>query len=293
MASERARSGACPDFGQHFRLLQHCLRRLLLLVGRIAVFAEDTLDEHAQLRADVFADGPVDGDVFAHRFDQLPRDGAEGFVAQDLDGAVVGFEGVVEGELVGGEPELLAAGACCAQLFGELDQLFDHLRGFDGAVLVFAHGLREQLGEGAGLDDVAFPALLDFAFEQLLQQLDGEVALRHVAHFGQEFVREDRDVRLLEAGRGEDVHHLVGDDRPRDDLADGEVQLLVRLGLPGRGFREHRAHGLEKGDVVGDAFRLFVRHRQREGLRQLGDGAQQPRLAVLLRQDVLLRGGQQ
>ena len=39
--------------------------------------------------------------------------------------------------------------------------------------------------------------------------------------------------------------------------------------------------------------RLLVRHRQRERLRQLGDGPQQPRLAVLLREDVLLRGRQQ
>jgi hypothetical protein len=62
---------------------------------------------------------------------------------------------------------------------------------------------------------------------------------------------------------------------------------------PGVALGQHRAHGLEEADVVADAHGLLVRHRQREGLRQFGDRAQQPCLAVLLRQDVLLRGRQQ
>ena len=47
-------------------------------------------------RAD-FAQVPVDGGVDG--FDELTGDGAEGVVAEDLDGGVVGFQGVVEGEL--------------------------------------------------------------------------------------------------------------------------------------------------------------------------------------------------
>jgi hypothetical protein len=79
------------------------------------VLAENALDEHPQLRADVLADGPVDSHVLPKRLDQL----------------------------VLGEPELLASRACCAHVLGELDQLLDHLGGFDGAVLVFAYGLFE------------------------------------------------------------------------------------------------------------------------------------------------------
>ena len=45
------------------RLLQHGLRRLLLLVRRIAVLAQDALHQHAQLGADVLAQRPVDRDV--------------------------------------------------------------------------------------------------------------------------------------------------------------------------------------------------------------------------------------
>ena len=65
------------------------------------------------------------------------------------------------------------------------------------------------------------------------------------------------------------------------------------LRSPGVALREHRAHRLEEPHVVANAQRLLVRHRERERLRQLGDGAQQPVLAVLLREDVLLRRGQQ
>jgi hypothetical protein len=54
-------------------------------------------------------------------------------------------------------------------------------------------------------------------------------------------------------------------------------------------FREARAHCLKERDVVADAERLRMRHRQRERLRQLVDGSQQSVLAILLHQDVLLR----
>ena len=45
---------------QQRRLLQHRLRRLLLLVRRIPTLPQDALHEHAQLRAHVLAQCPVD-----------------------------------------------------------------------------------------------------------------------------------------------------------------------------------------------------------------------------------------
>ena len=62
-----------------------------MFVWRVAVLAEDAFDEHAQVRADVLAHGPVDGCVGADGGHDLARDGAEGFVSEDLDGAVVGL----------------------------------------------------------------------------------------------------------------------------------------------------------------------------------------------------------
>jgi hypothetical protein len=55
-----------------------------------------------------------------------------------------------------------------------------------------------------------------------------QVALRQPAHLGEKLVGEDRDVGLLQAGRGEDVDHLVGGHGPGDDLADGVVQVVRR-----------------------------------------------------------------
>ena len=71
------------------------------------------------------------------------------------------------------------------------------------------------------------------------------------------------------------------------------IQLLVGLPLAGRGLGQDRAHGLEEADVVADAQRFLMGHREREGLGQRRDGAQQPVLAVLLREDVLLRRRQE
>jgi hypothetical protein len=97
--------------------------------SRVAVLAEDALDEHAQLRTDVVANRPVDRDVLANRLDELPRDRAQRVVTEDLDRAVVGFQRVVERELIVGESELLASRSGCAHILRELDQLLDHLRG--------------------------------------------------------------------------------------------------------------------------------------------------------------------
>src|SRR5688500_2705630 len=49
----------CPLGGQHGRLLQYGLRRLLLLIGGIPVLAEDAFHEHAELGTHVLADSPV------------------------------------------------------------------------------------------------------------------------------------------------------------------------------------------------------------------------------------------
>ena len=54
---------------------------------------------------------PVDGDAVAHGQDELAGDGLQRVVAQYFDGAVVDFEGVVEGDFVFRQLELLAAAA--------------------------------------------------------------------------------------------------------------------------------------------------------------------------------------
>jgi hypothetical protein len=71
------------------------------------------------------------------------------------------------------------------------------------------------------------------------------------------------------------------------------VELLVGPPLARGALGEHRADRLVEADVVADRDRLVGRHRQRERRRELGHGLQQPRLPVLLGEDVLLRGREQ
>jgi len=238
-------------------LLQHRLRCLLLLVWRVAVLAQTALDEHAELGPHILTQGPVDGDVAADGLDGLLGNGAQRLVAQHLDGAVVGFQRVVERQLVLRESELLAAGVRLAHVLGELDQLLDHLRCLDSAILVAADRLLEHLGERACLHHVFAPSGCQFSLEQLLQELYGEVALGHPAHLGEEFVGENRDVRLRETGGGEDVDDTLRRDRPRDDLPDPDVRRrsVVVSRNAGRLGVKDKVHG------------AFVSHRPVSAMR--------------------------
>src|SRR5437879_7282909 len=78
----------CPLGAEHFRLLQHRLRRLFLLVGRIAVLAQDALHDYAELRSDVLANRPVDSHVLAYRLDEFARDFHQRRFAEHFDRAV-------------------------------------------------------------------------------------------------------------------------------------------------------------------------------------------------------------
>jgi hypothetical protein len=98
-----------PVGAEQLGLFEDGVSRLLLLVGRVAVFAENALDCDADFGADGFALGPVDGDVVANGSHQLLSDGLKCGLAQHLDSAVVDLKGLVKGGLVLGEPEVVTA----------------------------------------------------------------------------------------------------------------------------------------------------------------------------------------
>ena len=147
----------------------------------------------------------------------------------------------------------------------------------------------QHLGERACLHHVLPETGRQLALQQLLQQLDGEVPPAHAAHLLQEVLGQDRHVRLLQSGRGEDVQPAVRGHGPRDDLPHGVVQLLVGPRVGAGALRQRHPDVLEQRHVVADADRLGMRHCQRERLRQLPHRLQAARLAVLLRENVLQR----
>jgi hypothetical protein len=88
-----------PTFRQRLRLLQDGLDRCILKIRRIAVLAQDALDEYAHPRPCRFHSNiaPEAGKEFV-------GDHAQPVVTQDLDLRLVLGERVVEGDLVFREP---------------------------------------------------------------------------------------------------------------------------------------------------------------------------------------------
>jgi hypothetical protein len=84
-----------------------------------------------------------------------------------------------------------------AHLFCQCDQFLDDGGGLDDAVLIFADGGFEQFSERAGLNEKPARTKLDFVVEQFAQCFDSEIFVRHPAHLGQEFVRQNRNIGFL------------------------------------------------------------------------------------------------
>ncbi len=70
-----------PDLAEDFGLLEDELRCALLLVGRVAVLAENPLDDDSQVGSNVFANGPVDCQVASHSLHEVLGDHLEDVVA--------------------------------------------------------------------------------------------------------------------------------------------------------------------------------------------------------------------
>ena len=120
-----------------------------------------------------------------------------------------------------------------------------------------------------------FGTQLDFAVQELAQQLDGEIFLRHPANLGQKVVGQNRNVGLLQTGGGKNVHDFIGCNGTGNNLPDGGINVPRRFILAADFILgDGGADGLEKSNVIADLNRLGVRNRQRKRLGKLGDGAQ-------------------
>src|SRR5439155_1318494 len=78
-----------PLSGQHLSLSNNGFGCSLLLVRRVPVLSEDSLDQDAQLRPHRLFSRPIDRGVRAHRLDQLPRNVPKCLVAENSHGAVI------------------------------------------------------------------------------------------------------------------------------------------------------------------------------------------------------------
>jgi hypothetical protein len=58
-------------------LLKNSMSSYFLLIGRVAVLTENTLNQNSELGVHGFMDGPIDSDVIAYHVDQLTGNGFE------------------------------------------------------------------------------------------------------------------------------------------------------------------------------------------------------------------------
>jgi len=111
------------------------------------------------------------------------------------------------------------------------------------------------------------------------------------AHFGEELVAQDADVRLGQSGGGEDVDHLaLGGDGLAHELADGGVDLLGRLAVLAALLVQCGLQGLEETHVVTDLRGFIAGGAEGKGAGKLRHHLHPALLAVFLFEDVLLSG---
>ena len=134
--------------------MQDGLNGSVLEIGRVAVLAQDALDQNPHPCARRFAVLPVHGGVALQPVQQLKGDDAKLVVPHHLDRALVLGEGVVERDFLLAEPFLLASPVRGTDVLGEPDQFLKDLRRGDGIAVVASNRFLESLGKGAGLHHV-------------------------------------------------------------------------------------------------------------------------------------------
>lgn len=117
-------------------MLKHRLYGSILKVLGVSVLAQDTLHQDTDTGASWLALHPVDTDAFLQVGKELVGDDAELVVAHDLDRALVFGKGVVECNLVLGEPLLFPALPGRTDVLGQVDELLDYLGRRNGVVVV-------------------------------------------------------------------------------------------------------------------------------------------------------------
>ena len=256
------------------------------------MFVQDALHRHLDFGARAFAEGPVDGHALLYLGDEFGGDEFQFVVAHRGHGGIIRGESVVEGLLVIRQAHLFAGFGGGVEVLGEFDQLFDDLHRRDRAVVVGVEGFLELLGEDLALHEVALGTDFEFVLEQLLQQLGGDVLVLEAAHFGEELVAQDADVRLGQSGGGEDVDHLAfGRDGFAHELTDGGVDLLGGLPVGAALLVQRGLQGLEKTHVVADLRGFIAGGAEGKGAGKFRHHLHPALLAVFLFEDVLLAGG--
>src|SRR5216684_3067521 len=106
--------------------------------------------------------------------------------------------------------------------------------------------------------------------------------------FRQKFVRQNRDVWLLQPGGVKDIDDLVGRNGAGNNLPDCCLQFLWRfLPILADAFCQYRSDFLKESNFIPNLQSRFMRHRKREAFGKFADGLEIPLLAVVLPKHML------
>ena len=224
-----------------------------------------------------------------HSFHQFLRKPPQGLIAQHLHGALVHRQRVVERHLVVGQVQLFRPRLGVPYLFGDFDQLINHLRRGQHVVLVSPQGVLQHLRELFALDQVFLHAGVYLIAEDLLEQLQGQVFALHALRFLKKLIGKNGDIRLFDPGGGENINHFTHHQGPVNDLPDGglHINIACAAAFPFE-FHQPGLHRLEKSDLLPDGHSLGVRNRHREGPREQVNRRDKPLLALFQAEDVFL-----
>ena len=177
-------------------------------------------------------------------------------------------QGVVKGDFVGTQTEVLVPLERGLEVLRHRDQLFDDLGCFDGAVVILPQRFEQAVAVFLFLHEVRAAVRADFVLEQALQQLDREILQRRLAHVFEELVAEQADVRLFQSRQREDVVHAFGLDRVVEDLLErGVLFVLGELLADAAVLHERGADRGEKRDFGSQLRRFVQRAAERIRLR--------------------------
>ena len=146
-------------------LLQYQLHGSILLVWRILILTQNSLHHQPQLGTHTLTLRPVHRQIFAQAFRQLMRNFFHGLIAEFPHRRLVISQGIIEADFILRQSQLLTTTRNRTELLRHLDQLFDDLSSFNGAVLIALDDITQQLRKFLFLHHVAHKAALNFTFQ--------------------------------------------------------------------------------------------------------------------------------
>ena len=134
---------------------------------------------------------------------------------------------------------------------------------FNGTVVVFPQGLEQSVAVLFLTHYIGPGTRQNLIAQQFLQQFRGKVLVAHVADVFKKFIRQQPDIRFIEARQFEYIRHAVGDDGIVQDLFEcGSLVLVAALLVNRCVLGNNRLDGRYERDLFAQRLCLVERAAQ-------------------------------